>query len=166
MARSAAFWGAVAIACMAAPVFARDSLGVFETWAAFRDPAVPRCYAISMPSPAKHANETQPFVTISTWPKKDVRGQVHFRLARKVQSGRSITLKLGGRYFALVGSGVDAWSRDQRSNAAILAAMRSQPVMTVFATDSAGKRYWDNYALTGAASAMDAASIGCSNRPQ
>lgn len=27
---------------------ARDSLGVFGTWGAFRDPGVPRCYAIAM----------------------------------------------------------------------------------------------------------------------
>ncbi|MEO1967512.1 MAG: hypothetical protein ABGW87_02200 [Sphingomonadaceae bacterium] len=164
MARSFAIAFSLAIACVACPALARDSLGVFDTWAAFRDPSVPRCYAIAMPAPAKHANETQPFVTIGTWPSKDVRGQVHFRLARKVQPGHSITLKLGGRYFALTGSGVDAWARDPRSDAAILAAMRSQPVMTVFATDSAGKRYWDSYTLKGAASAMDAASVGCSNR--
>ena len=31
-----------------APAIARDSLGMFSTWGAFRDPAVPRCYAVAM----------------------------------------------------------------------------------------------------------------------
>ena len=32
------------------PLSAKDSLGVFSDWAAFRDAAVPRCYAIAMPA--------------------------------------------------------------------------------------------------------------------
>ncbi len=31
------------------PAAAKDSLGVFSDWGAFRDPSVPRCYAIAMP---------------------------------------------------------------------------------------------------------------------
>ena len=164
MARRAALVVAIAVAAAAAPALARDSLGVFGSWGAFRDAGAGRCYAIAMPAPGKHANETQPFVTIATWPGKNIRGQVHVRLARRAQPGHGITLKIGGRYYPLAGNGVDVWSVDPRSDPAIVAAMRSQPVMTIYATDSAGKRYWDSYALAGAASAMDAASIACSNR--
>jgi len=37
---------------IATPAFARDSLGVYGKWGAFRDPAVPRCYAIAMAEPS------------------------------------------------------------------------------------------------------------------
>lgn len=154
-----------AIALLAAsPALARESLGVFDHWAAFRDAGIPRCYAIAMPAQGRHPSESQPYITIGTWPDKAIRGQVHFHLARAVRAGQAITLKLGGQYIALSGSGSDAWSRDARSNAAILAALRSTPDMTVFATDRAGKRFYDTYALAGAASAMDAATLGCSAR--
>jgi hypothetical protein len=36
----------------AAPATARDSLGIWNDWGAFRDAAVPRCYAIAMAQPS------------------------------------------------------------------------------------------------------------------
>ena len=35
------------LALLASPLAAKDSLGVFGQWGAFRDPQVPRCYAIA-----------------------------------------------------------------------------------------------------------------------
>jgi hypothetical protein len=46
-------------------------------------------------------------------------------------------------------------------DAAILAAMRSAPQMTVSARDSRGRRFSDRYILEGAATALDAATVGC-----
>ena len=40
---------------IAAPLAAKDSLGVVGDWGAFRDPAVPRCYAIAAAEPARGA---------------------------------------------------------------------------------------------------------------
>ena len=40
--------GALVLLALAVPLSAKDSLGVFSDWGAFRDPAVPRCYAIAM----------------------------------------------------------------------------------------------------------------------
>ena len=37
---------------LASPLAARDSLGVFGQWGAFRDPDVPRCYAIAKAQPS------------------------------------------------------------------------------------------------------------------
>jgi hypothetical protein len=44
MKRPAAFL--VLLMC-AGPLAAKDSLGVFSDWGSFRDPQVPRCYAIA-----------------------------------------------------------------------------------------------------------------------
>ena len=148
----------------AAPAAARDSLGTFGTWGAFRDPAVPRCYAVAMGQPSTMAREYQPFAAIGTWPGRNVRGQVHFRLSRKVQPGARIVLSMAGRRFELAGGGGDAWAADQRMDAAIVAGMRSARSMTVSARDAAGRGFTNTWPLAGAATAMDAATIGCARR--
>ena len=151
----------------AAPLAARDSLGVFGDWGAFRDPAVPRCYAIAAAGDeprsgrARAAREHAAYASVGTWPKRGVRGQVHFRLSRNVAAGAAISLSVGGRRFVLTGGGSDAWARDRAMDAAIVAAMRSADSMRVSARDRAGRRFTDRYGLDGVATALDAATVGC-----
>lgn len=157
----------VALALLAAPLAAKDSLGVFGQWGAFRDPQVPRCYAIAAAQPDRTARgpapERAPFASVGTWPKRQVRGQVHFRLSRSLAAEPRIALAIGGQRFELTGGGGDAWARDRTMDAAIVAAMRSAGSMSISATDQAGRRFTDRYALDGAATAMDAATVGCAS---
>lgn len=147
---------------LAAPLAAKDSLGVFSDWGAFRDPAVPRCYAIAMPLNAAAAKDYQPFASVGTWPRRQLRNQIHFRLSRKVSPAGRIVLTVGrGTAFELAGGGGDAWAQDRKMDAAIIAAMRSAGGMTVTARDTNGASFTDRYSLTGAATAMDAATVGC-----
>lgn len=152
---------AFALLSASTDALARDSLGVFESWGAFRDPNVPRCYAIAAAEPGSRQRDYQPYSSIGTWPKRGVRGQVHFRLSRQLTSPGRITLSIAGRRFELEGGGGDAWAVDQRMNAAIIAAMRSAQWMTVTARDSQHRRFSDSWKLTGVATAMDAATVGC-----
>ncbi len=152
---------ALAALLISAPASARDSLGVYSGWAAFRDPLVPRCYAIAMAAPSRLRRDYQPYADVGTWPRRAIRGQVHFRLSRKLAAGARIVLAIGGQRFQLTGGGGDAWAADRRMDAAIVAAMRSARSMTVSARDASGRGFSNTYALTGAASAMDAAAIGC-----
>jgi hypothetical protein len=145
--------------CIAAPLAARDSLGVFDDWGSFRDPAVPRCYAIA--AAAKEAGGYQAYADVGTWPRRGVHGQVHFRLSRMLSAGSHPSLSLGGTRYPLTGGGADAWAPDKRADAAIVAAMRSADSMSVTAADHAGRRFTDRYSLKGAATAMDAATVGC-----
>lgn len=149
---------------LAAPLAAKDSLGVFSDWGAFRDPSVPRCYAIAVPAPSRLQRDFEPFATIGTWPRQNLRGQVHFRLSRQLSQRGSITLVIGRRSFRLTGGGGDAWAEDRTMDAAIVAAMRSASRMTIRATDSRGRRFSNTYSLAGAATAMDAATLACSRR--
>ncbi len=153
---------AACLACLVAmPASARDSLGLYGTWGAFRDPAVPRCYAIAMAEPSTKQRDYQPYASVGTWPRRALRGQIHFRLSRKLAAGARITLAIGDRRFDLVGGGGDAWPADARMNAAVLAAMRSAESMTVSARGANGGGFSNTWPLAGAASAMDAAAIGC-----
>ncbi|WP_419722887.1 hypothetical protein [Sphingobium aquiterrae] len=143
---------------------ARDSLGIFESWGAFRDPAVPRCYAIA--EPVEHgrngASTTwRPFAAIGTWPRQAVRGQVHVRLSAQRAPPARVILSVGDRRFALSAGTADAWAPDRQTDAAIVAAMRSGTSMSVETTGKDGRPFADVYALRGAATAIDAAALGC-----
>lgn len=160
---------ALGLALIATPAAARDALGMFSAWGAFRDPAVPRCYAIAMADPAHGAingtkRETQPYADVGLWPRRALRGQVHFRLSHRVAPGGAITLSLAGQHYRLMGGGLDAWGADPRMDAAITAAMRSAESMTVSAHDTSGRPFADAYPLSGAATALDAAALGCASR--
>jgi len=141
---------------------ARDRLGVWNEWGAFRDAAVPRCYAIAMAveQPGQR-REVQPFVTVANWPRRAIYGEVHVRLSRQPLAGKPVTIAIGAQKFALVANGVDAWAADRRTDAALIAALRSSADMTVSAPGRDGRLVRDSYHLSGAASAIDAASLGC-----
>lgn len=150
-----------ALILIAAPALARDSLGMFGSWAAFRDSAAPRCYAIAMADPSSLKRDYQPYADVAFWPRQQVRGQVHFRVSRKLAANAPITLSIGGQKLALVGGGGDAWSADKRMDSAIVAAMRSASEMTVSARGADGRGFSNTWKLQGAATAIDAAQIGC-----
>ena len=145
----------------ASPAAARDALGMFGGWAAFRDPSAPRCYAIAMAAPSTKRREYQPYADVAWWPRAGVRGQVHFRLSRKLQPGSAITLSIGGTRVVLTGGGADAWAADKRGDAAVIAAMRAAGTMTISARDANGGGFSNSWDLAGAATAIDAATVGC-----
>lgn len=155
------FLAAALLATLPEPLAAKDSLGVFSDWGAFRDPSVPRCYAIAMPQPSSRPRDYRPYAAVGTWPRRAIRNQLHVRLSHKVAQGQAIRLAIGGQRFELTGGGGDAWARDKTMDAAITSAMRSAGAMTVSARDAAGKLFTDEYQLAGAATAMDAATVGC-----
>lgn len=157
----AAYTMILAMAAFAPAASARESLGLYGGWGAYRDPLIPRCYAIAMAEPSTRQRDYQPYAAIGTWPKRSARNQIHFRLSRKLAPGAGISLRIGNTRFDLLGGGGDAWPADDRGNAAIIAAMRSATTMTVSARDVQGRGFSNTWPLAGAASAMDAAAIGC-----
>lgn len=154
---------AILLVCLlvAAPAAARESLGLYAGWGAFRDPVAPRCYAIAMAEPSTQQRDYQPYAAVGTWPRRGVRNQIHFRLSRRLAPGAAVVLMLGERRFRLIAGGGDAWAASAGDNAAIIAAMRSTGGMRVSARDARGRSFSNAWPLAGAASAMDAAAIGC-----
>ncbi len=149
------------LAMLASPAMARSSLGIFGDWGAFRDPRLPRCYAISKGERSKGARDFEPYATIGTWPRRKVRNQVHVRLSRRLASDPKVVLRVGGDSYRLTAGEADAWAVDKRMDAAIVAAMRNGSRMSVSATDRGGNRFSDEYSLAGVATAIDAATIAC-----
>lgn len=150
---------------LAGIAMARDSLGVFSTWGAFRDPAIPRCYAIAMPEKALgRSQDFQPYFTVGFWPGRAIRSAVHVRLPRRLSPGSKVIVSFPEANFALQTGQADAWPADQTTNAGILAQMRSARSMIVIARGADGRTVRDRYELDGAGSAMDAAALGCARR--
>jgi len=154
--------GVAAIVAFAMPALAKDSLGVFESWGAFRDADTPRCYAISEAENIRGKADYRAFLSVSFWPKQQVRGQVHFRLSREKSKNARVTASISGRRFTLTGGSADVWAQDKRMDAAIVAAIRSARSMSITTLDRQGKALVDTYALRGSATAIDAATLGCS----
>ena len=149
------------VLALAAPLAAKDSLGVFGQWGAFRDADVPRCYAIAAANESRNRRDFEPYASVGTWPDRRVRGQVHFRLSRELSASPRLRLAISGQRFELTGGGSDAWAANAGDDAAIVAAMRAASAMSVSGTDNRGNRFTDRYSLSGAATAIDAAVVGC-----
>jgi hypothetical protein len=151
----------IVLACPARA--ARTSLGTFDGWGAFRDDAPLRCFAIAEPV-RPGGGKWRSFASVATWPNGGVRGQVHIRLAREKLNGAPVTLSIEGKRFSMVAGGADVWAPDPQADAAIAAAMRSAPAMTIATRAATGGGFAETYRLKGAATAMDAAALGCARR--
>lgn len=140
----------------------REPLGIYQSWGAFRETSPLRCYAIA--EPVRAGQSGRPFVSIANWPQTGVRAQLHVRLSRARRDNAAVTLAIGERRFTLVAGATDAWAADPRTDAAIVAAMRGARSMSVESVGAGGVAFADLYALGGAATAIDAAGLGCTRR--
>ncbi len=78
--------------------------------------------------------------------------------------GGKVRLTIGVRRFTLTGGGGEAWAADKAKDAGIIAAMRSARDMTASADGADGNSIRNVYRLKGAATALDAAALGCAAR--
>lgn len=151
----------VAVAALAAPLAAKDRLGVYQSWAAFRDAETPRCYAIAAPEETVGTPTRKAYLSIGFWPKRGTSHQIYVRLSRERSSNSGVTLSAGGRRFRLAANASSGWATDRRMDLAIVAAMRSATSLSVESIGRNGRSIVDAYSLRGAPSAIDAAALGC-----
>ncbi len=137
---------------------APQAIGIHQRWGAFRDTGPTRCYAISRPVRGRTGT---PFASVATWPGAGVRGQLHVRLSRPRADRARVVLAIGERRFELTAGRIDAWSPDADTDRAIVTAMRGSRSMSVESTATNGAPFVDAYALSGAATAIDAAALAC-----
>ncbi|GAA0306085.1 hypothetical protein GCM10009087_15020 [Sphingomonas oligophenolica] len=149
---------------VATPAAARESLGVFDNWGAFTDASPKRCYAIAQPMQRSRTSGWRPFASVATWPGQGARNQLHIRLSRERDPRARVTLSVGERRFELIAGNADAWAPDARTDAAVVAAIRSSRSMSVETLGKSGQPFADIYPLRGAATAIDAATLGCAAR--
>lgn len=145
---------------MIALAAAAELLAVRGDWGAFRNQQPRSCYAIA--APVRAGGRERGFVAIGSWPGQGLRGQLHIRLSAPRAPGARVTLSIGARRFDLIAGPRDAWAPDGRTDLAIITAMRAGRSLSVEALGAGGRPFADVYALAGAATAIDAAAVGCS----
>jgi hypothetical protein len=144
----------------ASPAMARDALGIFEAWGAFRDSNPKRCFAIAEPLDSG-AGKYRPFASIAHWPAQSVRSQLHIRLSRERRANADVMLQIDDKRWRLVAGRFDAWAPSPAHDAYIVAKLRAGKAMTVSTVAATGGQFADTYRLKGAATAIDAAALGC-----
>lgn len=154
----------VGMLLFASPAAARETIGVYKMWAAFRDDRPSRCFAVSGSAGLPAGARSPAFASVATWPARRTVNQLHMRLSRAGRDGSAILLTINARVFQLVGRRFDAWAPNSAVDRAIVAAMRTGVGMTVTARDERGNAFTDRYVLNGAASAIDAAVLACRAR--
>ena len=142
---------------------AREALGIFDGWGAFRDDTPYRCFAIAEPAD-KSAGKWRPFASVGHWPDRNVRSQLHIRLSKERRPDADVMLTVGDRRWRLVAGPYDAWAPSPRHDAFIIAKMRAARSMSVSSVAKNGGAFADTYRLKGAATAIDAAALGCVRR--
>lgn len=152
---------AAALMLLAAPA-EREAIGVWRSWGAFRDRVPSRCYAIARPIVA--GGRPDGWASVANWPDRHLRGSIHIRLSQERDRSADVTVSVGERRFRLVADGRNAFAADTAADRAIVAAMRSGRSMSVEAVAPGGRPFADVYALSGAATAIDAAALACAGR--
>lgn len=144
---------------------ARTPLGVWQHWAALRDGPPPRCFAIAQPLRRDGTTDRRGgYAAVAARQGAARVPSVFFRLSRPRGNGAALTLAIGERRFALSGDRETARAPDAATDRAIVAAMRGSRAMTLATLDVAGRAVSDTYPLAGAATAIDAAQLGCGGR--
>ncbi|WBH17437.1 invasion associated locus B family protein [Sphingomonas radiodurans] len=138
----------------------RTAIGVYDAWGAFRDARPPRCYAISAAVGARSGGP-KPFASVAARFGSTRRAALFVRLSTARDVAAPVTLAIGERRFALAGNARAAWAPDAATDRAIVAAMRGGRSMSVSGVSTRGRPFADSYALGGAATAIDAAVLGC-----
>jgi len=151
----------IALALLAA-VPQRMPLGVWQRWAALREMPGPRCFAVAQPLRRDGSTDRRGGYALVAARQGAARApSLRLRLSRERGAGAPLTLVIGERRFALAGAGTEARAADAATDRAIVGAMRGAGAMTLATLDAAGRALADTYPLAGAATAIDAAQLGC-----
>ena len=156
-------WIAFGLLLSTGALQAREALGIFDSWGAFKDDNPYRCFAIAEPVD-KSKGKWRPFASVGHWPDRNVRSQLHIRLSRERRPSADVMLAVGDRRWRLVAGQYDAWAPSPRHDAFIIAKIRAARSMSVSSVAKDGTAFADTYRLKGAATAIDAAALGCVNR--
>ncbi|KQN92552.1 hypothetical protein ASE95_07580 [Sphingomonas sp. Leaf231] len=151
----------IALALLTA-VGVREPLGVWQRWAALREGPGARCFAIARPLRRDGTTDRRGgYALIAARQGMTRAPSVRFHLSKPRGAGAPLTLVIGDRRFALGGDGLEARAGDAATDRAIVGAIRGAAAMTLATLDAAGRTLADTYPLAGAATAIDAAQLGC-----
>jgi hypothetical protein len=145
-----------ALALVAAPpAHARDSLGLFGDWGAFRQRG--SCYATTASASDAQGRKAPAYLTVTLWA-GNRSPQVMIGLGTNAKSAK---MSAGGQGFTQSVRGDAAWMPDSRGDGLLIAALSMSSSATVSMISPRNNRLTDRYSLKGFNKAWQAVQRGC-----
>jgi hypothetical protein len=146
----------LALALLAAsPAQARDSLGLFGDWGAFRQRG--SCYATTASASDVQGRKAPAYLTVTLWA-GNRSPQVMIGLGTNAKSAK---LSASGQGFTPSVRGDAAWMPDSRGDGLLIAALSASSSATVSMISPRNNRLTDRYSLKGFNEAWQAVQRGC-----
>ena len=150
------FYYALILSIFTSTAHARETLGVFGEWGAFKQRGA--CYATSTPAQPTSSKRSEPYITVSIFP---LQGQTPQVMVATGTIARSVSVRAGGQSFRPTLRGDAAWMPDSRGDALMVQAFSAASNASVDITTARVNRITDHYSLSGFGEALKAVQAAC-----
>lgn len=153
-----------ALAQPAAP--ASGFIDTFDDWSAFaeKENGKPLCYMASLPkkSEGDYAQRGDTYVMVTDRPAEKTVGEISVRAGYAYKEGSEVEVRIDSNQpFKLFTDQGFAWTRDAKTDQALISSMRAGSTMIVVGTSGRGTLTTDTYSLKGFTAAYEAISKAC-----
>lgn len=152
---------------LAAPAGAAEPkvIGTFRDWSAhvFDDGKTRICYLYSEPKKeaGDYTRRGDAYVQVAMRPAENVKDEVSVTAGYTYKDNSEVTIEIGSHSFALFTDQDNAWARDSKTDAALVAAMKAGANMVVKGVSRFGTLTTDTYSLIGFTNAHRAMERAC-----
>jgi invasion protein IalB len=138
----------------------------FDDWSAFseKENGKPLCYMASLPKKAEGATGKRgdAYMMVTHRPAEKTTGEVSVRAGYTYKEGTEVEVRVGGgQPIMLFTDQGFAWTREAKTDQALIAAMKAGASLTVKGTSSRGTQTTDTYSLKGFTAALEAINKAC-----
>lgn len=138
------------------PATARETIGVFGDWGAFKQRDT--CYTTAAPAQSTGARKGAAYLTVSIWPGQASAPQVMIAAGTAVTT---VTLRVAEQGFHPVVRGDAAWMPDSHGDQLLIAALAAANSLSIEYSSRRGRIFTDRYSLNGFNAAWKAAIAAC-----
>jgi invasion protein IalB len=138
----------------------------FDDWSAFseKENGKPLCYMASLPKKAEGATGKRgdAYMMVTHRPAEKTTGEVSVRAGYTYKEGTEVEVRVGGgQPIMLFTDQGFAWTREAKTDQALIAAMKAGASLTVKGTSSRGTQTTDTYSLKGFTAALETINKAC-----
>jgi invasion protein IalB len=138
----------------------------FDDWSAFgeKENGKPLCYIASLPKKSEggYSQRGDAYIMVTHRPAEKTVGEVSVRAGYAYKEGSEAEVQVnGGQAFKLFTEQGFAWTREAKTDQALVAAMKAGAALTVKGTSNRGTQTTDTYSLKGFSAALEAINKAC-----
>ncbi|WP_316975841.1 invasion associated locus B family protein [Shumkonia mesophila] len=138
----------------------------FDDWSAFseKENGKPLCYMASLPKKSEGVagQRGAAYMMVTHRPAEKTTGEVSVRAGYIYKEGSEVEVRVGGgQPIMLFTDQGFAWTREAKTDQALIAAMKAGASLVVKGTSSRGTQTTDSYSLKGFTAALEAINKAC-----